>query len=189
MPAPAPDQRVRLHGVSWADYEALLVARGDRSPRISYLRGELEILHPSWSHERIKSTIGRLVVAWAEDRGLTLTGAGSWTLRSEAVERGLEPDECYVLGAPVDEPERPDLAIEVVWTSGGIDKLEIYRGLRVPEVWRWIDGRIDVHVLEGDAYALSAASRVLVGIDLRRLAVHAVATDPTAAVRAWRREL
>jgi hypothetical protein len=31
-------------------------------------------------------------------------------------------------------PQVPDIAIEVVWTSGGIDKLEVYRGLDVPEV-------------------------------------------------------
>jgi len=39
---------------------------------------------------------------------------------------------------------------EVVWTSGGIDKLEIYRRLGVGEVWRWKDSRIEIHVLQGE---------------------------------------
>lgn len=43
---------------------------------------------------------------------------GSWTLEKKDVERGVEADECYVFRA-VAEPERPDLAIEVVWTLGG----------------------------------------------------------------------
>jgi hypothetical protein len=33
------------------------------------------------------------------------------------------------------ERDRPDIAIEVIWTSGGIDKLEVYRKLGVREVW------------------------------------------------------
>jgi hypothetical protein len=51
-------------------------------------------------------------------------------LEDKQVERGVEPDECYVLG-DVAEPARPDLAIEVVWSSGGINELEIYRKLGV----------------------------------------------------------
>lgn len=39
------------------------------------------------------------------------------TMREVPKEAGLEPDECYVIGA---EKEYPDLAIEVVWTSGGM---------------------------------------------------------------------
>jgi hypothetical protein len=31
----------------------------------------------------------------------------------------------------------------VIWTSGGIDKLEVYRRLRVREVWIWKSGRIE----------------------------------------------
>ncbi len=42
--------------------------------------------------------------------------------------------------------EAPDLAIEVIWTSGGIDKLESYRGLGVGEVWFWREGRMEVFV-------------------------------------------
>lgn len=57
-------------------------------------------------------------------------------------ERGAEPDECYVFGEDPD-PERPDLAIEVIWISGGMNKLEIYRALGVAEVWHWRRGRID----------------------------------------------
>jgi Uma2 family endonuclease len=37
----------------------------------------------------------------------------------------------------------------VVWTSGGIDKLDAYRGLGVPEVWFWESSKISVFVLRG----------------------------------------
>jgi hypothetical protein len=107
---------------------------------IAYLEGELELMTPSIHHERMKSHLARLLAAYAEERGIELQAYGSWTVRSEPRARGVEADECYVIGVPASEPARPDIAIEVVWTSGGVDKLEVYRGLGVPEVWVWQNG-------------------------------------------------
>ena len=58
---------------------------------------------------------------------------------------------------------------DVSWTSGGIDKLQLYRKLGVGEVWFWRRGTIQVYVLRGDAYQPAAASAVLQGIDLAHL--------------------
>lgn len=69
----------------------------------------------------------------------------------------------------MDGKNRPDLAIEVVWTSTGVDKLEIYRALGVGEVWIWKKGRISIHVLETDRYVEVASSRALPGIDVAEL--------------------
>ena len=88
-------------------------------------------------------------------------------LEDEAVARGVEPDGCYIIG--VEDRHRPHLAIEVEWTRGGLDKLEIYRLLDVPEVWRWRGGRVRVYVLRGDAYQEAPRSEVLPGIDLAHL--------------------
>ncbi|MBX3472126.1 MAG: Uma2 family endonuclease [Planctomycetes bacterium] len=68
-----------------------------------------------------------------------------------------------------DDAERPHLAIEVVWTSGGLDKLEVYRKLGVQEVWTWRKGRILVHALRGDCYEGLARSELLPGLDLEQL--------------------
>jgi hypothetical protein len=57
--------------------------------------------------------------AYALDRGIDLSPYGSWTLKGAPQQGGVEPDECYIVGADQSR-ERPDLAIEVVWTSGGI---------------------------------------------------------------------
>lgn len=182
------DDRIRLHAVGWEDFERLLAMRGERGGvRIAYLAGEVELMSPSRSHERISHMIGRLLSAYAEERGLELCGYGAWTVKEKEDERGLEPDQCFVLGSH--EAERPDLAIEVVWTSGGLDKLEIYRGLKVGEVWYWKDGRISVHVLEAGAYREQARSRLLPGIDLGAIASLATRTDQTTAVREYRAAL
>ena len=120
------DQRVILHGVPWSHYEVMLALRGDAPvPRLTYLRGELELMRPSQDHERIKKLIARLLEVYALAKTLPLNGFGSWTLRDAPGERGAEPDECYVLGDARGR-DRPDLAIEVVWTSGALDKLAVY---------------------------------------------------------------
>lgn len=159
------DQRVILHDVSWKEFELLLAIRGDRAGvRMTYLEGDLELTSPSMSHEGIKTTIGRIVEAYAMELGLVLEGFGSWTLKNAPRERGLEPDECYILGSAA--KERPDLAIEVIWTSGGLDKLEVYRGLGVPEVWLWRAGEIEVHLLHGERYEPAGRSLLLPELDL-----------------------
>jgi Uma2 family endonuclease len=181
------DQRVVLHGVTWPQYEAILAIRGEGAGvRLTYLRGELELMSPSKDHELIKKTLARLVEAYTEERGIELTGYGSWTIKSAEEERGAEADECYVLGN--ERPERPDLAIEVVWTSGGIDKLEVYRGLGVKEVWFWKEDRITVWELTDERYAERDRSRLLPDLDFVRLAGFLDLPSQTQAVialRAW----
>lgn len=182
------DHIVRLHDISWADFEALLRMRGEHSaPRISYLEGEVEIMSPSRSHEGIKSLIGCLLETYCLERGVRFRPLGSWTLKERAAERGAEPDECYILGDA--DAERPHLAIEVVWTSGRLDKLEIYRKLGVAEVWYWRRGRIDLYRLEGEHYVPIEASRVLPGIDIELLT--RFIGEPTAydAILAYRAAL
>ena len=80
--AATSDQVVVLYDIPWATYEALLAARGDRAGvRMAYLQGALELMSPSQDHEGIKKLIARLLEAYAEERGLTLEGFGSMTLK------------------------------------------------------------------------------------------------------------
>ncbi|MSP24453.1 MAG: Uma2 family endonuclease [Myxococcales bacterium] len=184
-----PDQVVVLRGATWADYQRVLELRGERAaPRIAYLKGSLEIMSPSLAHESIKSVIGCLIEAWCVDKGIDITPCGSWTIERKEFERGAEPDECYVVGDCA-MPERPDLAIEVVLSSGGIDKLELYRKLGVREVWFWRNGSLSLHVLRGDRYEAVANSEVLAGIDAEQLSRFVGVRPMTKAVRAYRAAL
>jgi Uma2 family endonuclease len=186
--ARAEDQRVTLSDVSWADLELILQIRGDRGGvRITYLGGVLELMSPSIDHEGIKTTIARLLEAYADETGLDLNGFGSWTLKNPARARALEPDECYALG--VGRPARPDLAIEVVWTSGGMDKLEVYRGLGVGEVWFWREGVIEVWMLREERWERREGSALLPDLDLAELARHIDAGNQTESVRRYRQTL
>ena len=187
-PAPVDDVIV-LRDVTWAYYQRLLEIRGERpAPRLTYVEGVLELMTPSQPHESIKSMIGRLVEAWCLERGVDITPYGSWTHEGKEAGRGIEPDECYVLGDNP-QPERADLAIEVEWTRGAIDKLDVYRKLAVREVWIWKKARIEVFVLAGEHYAPAERSRLLPDLDLDLLLRFIDVRPMTRATREYRAAL
>jgi Uma2 family endonuclease len=190
IPVEHIDQRVRLHGIDWEGYESFLALRGEQSgTRVTYLNGELELMSPSINHEIFKKTLARLLEAYAEERGIELNGYGSWTVKSAKDKLGVEADECYVVGLRDGLPTIPDIAIEVVWTSGGIDKLEVYRGLRVPEVWFWQKGALRFFLLEEDVYLSGTRSRLLPDLDPALIARCMGESSQTQAVRALRAAL
>ena len=187
-PAIRGESRVLLHGVPWDVYVQL----GEDNPgvRLTYLAGELEVMSPSDHHELDKTMLARLLEAYADVRDLELNGFGNTTFRKRAKKRGLEPDECYVLRQlQADSPSRPDLAIEVVLTSWRLDKLEVYRGLGVPEVWVWRGERLEVHVLAGERYERRERSALLPELDLALLATFVRRRDQVRAVKEYRRAL
>jgi len=177
------EQRLILHGISWEQYEALRSATDHSGLRMTYLEGVLELMTTSSDHEWVKTCLSRLLEMYAVERDLPLNGYGMTTFRKRAKQRGLEPDECYCLGVL---GEVPDIAIEVVFSSGGIDKLDVHRGLDVPEVWFWEDGRMTIWQLGADGYRAAARSRFLPDLDLAQLLSFMSPDDQTAGVRAYR---
>lgn len=138
--------RVVLHNISWDTYSALLQDIGDAAARLTYDRGLLEIELPSRLHEQIKKFMAVMAERTMEKRKIKYEPAGAATWRKQFELRGLEADECYhvqsvtlvsgksELNLLVDPP--PDLAIAIAVTPPAIDKVEIYRTLRVLELWR-----------------------------------------------------
>jgi hypothetical protein len=176
-PHDARDDVVVLRGVSWRDYQRLLEIRGERRlPRYTYF---------------VESSLGRLVEAWCSVNGIEFTPVGSWTLQSEATKRGVEPDESYCLGenAAREQPDRPDLAIEVVHASRGISKLDVYRKLGVSEVWIWKKDALAVHALRGEQYEAVGRSELLPGLDLELLLRFVRVRPVSRAVREYREAL
>jgi Uma2 family endonuclease len=166
------EQRVVLHNIGWNTYERLLADHENNSaPRLTYDRGELEIMSPSPEHEKFNRRIAQLVLAVAEELGIEAEDLGSTTFRREDLERGFEPDSCFYIqneeqvrgkdriDPTVDPP--PDLVIEIDITSPFFSKLPIYAQIGVPEVWRYDGERMTILVLEGSAYAETADSIVL----------------------------
>ena len=186
------EQRIVLYGVTWKNY--LLVRQALDSPglRMTYLEGALELMTTSFRHEDIKKTVARLIEVYALERDIALYGYGQATFQYEARERGVEPDECYTLDRPLEESnEYPDLVVEVVLTHGGIDKLKVYQGFKVPEVWIWKDGVLEVYHLGENGYTQAAKSELLPDLDLEALTRYANKGDQHKAIvgfRNWLRE-
>lgn len=181
--------------VGWQGYEQLLEMRGEKSvPRMTYLEAVVELMSPSRYHETDKKRFARLLEAWSEAAGVALEGYGSWTLKDEEQDRGAEPDECYTVRrlAPDDE-DRPDIAIEVVWTSGGINKLEVYRKLGVREVWFYERGSLRFHTLrtidDDERYIEIPRSELVPALPIGLLLECMKEPSQTAAIRALRAAL
>ncbi len=187
---PNAEQRLVLESVTWQQYEALVTLFMDQFPalRMTYLEGSLELMTTSPEHERLKTIIGRLIEAFAEELDLDLNGYGSATFRKEAAARGLEPDECYCLG---ELHEVPDIALEIVLTSGGIDKLKVYQGLGIEEVWFWENQHLSIYGLTevGEAYEALGISQLLPQLDIALLASYVDSSNQTQAVKAYRQAL
>jgi Uma2 family endonuclease len=187
---PRTDQSVVLSGISWRQYRDLVRSVGEAPAlRMTYLDGTLEIMTTSPAHEMDKTLIARLVEAFADEGEIPLIGCGSATWKNKAKKAGLEADECYFHG---DLKEVPDLAIEVVKTSGGVDKLAVYRRLGIPEIWFWVKGQFHVYCRGARGYQKAARSKLLPELDLESMAERIRATkaqDQPAAVRDFRASL
>ena len=142
--------RLVLRNVGWDEYEAMLEIVGDRHIRVTCDQGTMEVAMPSQRHEQATQLFGLFVPRLAEELEIPYEPLGMTTWRKLDVEKGLEADQCYyiqnqavvrdreVLNLDIDPP--PDLAIEFDISSSSLNRMEIYAGLRVPEVWRY-DGR------------------------------------------------
>jgi Uma2 family endonuclease len=171
-PGPRPiegERRFVIPGVGWDGYQTLLDLIGDRPIRLTYDRGDVELMSPLCGHERCGRLFDRMILTITEELDIPMVATGSTTFRAQMLDRGLEPDECFYLvnAARLRDTDRidlaidppPDLAIEIEITRSALDRLGIYAALGVPEVWRFDGERLTVHVLgEDGAYRESTTS-------------------------------
>jgi Uma2 family endonuclease len=159
------EQRLLMPGTySWHEFEALEALLAE-SPGLSitYLDGLIEIMTLGEPHELIKKSLAILLEAYFMAIEMEFIPVGSSTRRGKAKETSFEPDESYYLGT---KKENPDLAIEVILTSGNLRKLEKYRRFQIPEVWLWEKEQLKVYFLGVDGYELVERSRLLPNLDL-----------------------
>jgi Uma2 family endonuclease len=183
------EQRMLIHGVSWKDYVILREALDTPSLRMTFCEGMLELMSPSFGHEVDKKAIARLVELYGFLRRLRLNGYGSTTFRREAKQRGAEPDECYCVGRAMQEGQFPDIVLEVIHTNPLLDKLHVYRGLGVAEVWLFRNGAFELYRLAGDDYERIEKSHFLPELDFALIARLAGVAEQQDALDELRRLL
>jgi Uma2 family endonuclease len=186
-----PEQQYIIADVTWLQYESLLAERGDSLRyRINYLDGVLEIVAPSRRHETPKTRIGDLLFIYFLETNTEYFPTGSTTFRQQELRVGTEPDESYCIGM---EKEFPDLAIEVIVSSGGLERLERFRRLGIREVWFWQHQRFTVYQLGEESaddlifgYQESDRSQLLPDLDLKFLGECLQNPNPLAAAKTFR---
>ncbi len=143
------DRQIVYSGITWQQFKLIQSGFGDApSIRLSYFNHTIEILMPGRTHELFKSIIGMLIELFCLEQSIEFEPTGSMTQELTG-EVSLEADESYSFGS---SKPLPDLAIEVILTSGGPDKLQRYRALGIAEVWFWQDGLFTLyHLRNGGA--------------------------------------
>jgi Uma2 family endonuclease len=159
------EQRLLLpRSYNWQEFEVLenlLVTSSGF--RITYLDGWIELMTVGEPHELIKKSLAILIEAYFIIEGIEFIPVGSATRRGEEKGTSFEPDESYYLG---EKKANPDLAIEVILTSGSLQKLEKYRRFEIPEVWLWENNQLQVYAFIASEYHLVSRSQLLPDLDL-----------------------
>jgi Uma2 family endonuclease len=142
------DQIVIVQG-DWAKFK--LIQQGcAESPgiRVSYFDGTIEIVMPARPHEIFSDVFHVLLSLYLLHVGIDFLGTGSADQEAEGI-AATQPDRSYCIGGikPI-----PDLSIEVVFSSGSINKLARHRAIGVPEVWFWEDGVLALYHLRASGY-------------------------------------
>jgi tetratricopeptide (TPR) repeat protein len=152
------------HNVSWEEFENILAEMGDnRSSRLAYDQGTLEITMPSQKHEYYKEIIRDLIKYLAEELDLDCESLGSTTWKRKDILKGAEPDNCfYIQNEPairgvkpnidLSKNPPPDLILEVDHTSPSLNRLPIYAGLGIPEIWIYDMNILRIYQLEAGKY-------------------------------------
>ncbi len=158
------DQALLFPGLTWEQFKTLESMLDIPGVRLSFLDKVFEIQRmPGRKHEIVKARIGALLEIYLLKADIDYTPTGSVTLESKEGLVRREADKSYELGA---DRERPDLAIEVVITSGGIDKLEAYKRLKIREVWFWEKSQLSLYALREEGYEKIASSELLPELDM-----------------------
>ena len=198
----AGENRVLILGVGWSGYMTLLNMVRDQPTRITYDRGDVELMSPLLPHELYSGRFAYFIIALTEELDLPRASAGSTTYKSELLDRGLDPDECFYLSSAhrlpridrnfKEQPPPPDLAIEVEMTTSALNRLGIYAALEIPEVWRFDGDRVTVHILGStgryDVHETSAAFPFVPIPEVTRWILDSDFTNDTRwgrSLRAW----
>lgn len=117
-------------------------------------------------HERIKTILGFLIELYLCEKEIDYIPVGSATREAKIKGASFQPDESYYLDKT---RENPDLAIELVFSSGGIDKLEKYKRFEVTEVWFWQNNQLSIYYLQSGEYEQVNNSILLPELDINLL--------------------
>ncbi len=180
-----------FRGLTWREFRVVEQLLDRSGYRFSFLDGVLEILKmPGGLHEITKKRIAGLLDMYLFLAGFDFSPTGSMTLESEPDQVKREPDQSYRLKP---DSKRPDLLLEVMVTRGGLNPLELYKRLKISELWLWEDGVLDLYHLRQDEETLSYEkiqhSEEVPGIDLELLKRCVLMNSHVEALKVWQKAI
>ncbi len=173
------DQVIRLK-LSRAAYDTLVDSLGDDGHvRLTYDGEVLEIMSPSPLHEIISRVVAELLYSVKLEWGLDITDLGSTRFKPVGGAE-FEADGAWYLDMKTKVRDRrhidlaidapPDILLETDISTNSSDKLRIFAGMRVPEVWLYnLDG-LTARALEGGKYEPISVSRAIAGLPIAEIA-------------------
>ncbi|WP_416667253.1 Uma2 family endonuclease [Egbenema bharatensis] len=204
------EQRVVLSNVSWTQFEELLQELGiERQARLTYRRGQLELMTPIPEHDRCHKLLESFIMVLVDEFSLPVTEVAPVLLTHVEMGYASEPDACYYFR---EEPAlknqteidltrlpAPDLVVEVALTKSNIEKLPIYAALGIPEVWRYIttagekvlEGKLLIYQLQDGQYQQTPTSRQFSSVNHDRITLFIEHSDSMSLataikmLRAW----
>jgi len=182
------EQLFIINNFSWQCYETILQDFGDNLPfKLTYFNGVLQVMSPSRRHEIDKKILGMLLECYFLEKKIDVYPLGSTTFRKENLAKGIEPDQSYSFDS---EKEFPDLAIEIVVTSGGVDSLIVYKDLGVKEVWFWQNKQFSIYSLQNNDYQRVNYSFLFPDLDFQLLTDCLLSSDkPIQKILAFKNKI
>lgn len=176
-----------LYNVSWERFKALEASLdGIGGFKLFYLLGQVEIVSPiSSEHEQCKSTLGLLLEAYMREKGIRFYVGGGFTLEEPGC-TSTTPDESYNIGT---RQEIPDIAIEVIITSGNLDRRELYKPKKVPEIWFLKKNKLFIYHWRENDYEAVSRSEFFPELDLALLVRYLNHPDQYDAVNEFLTEI
>ena len=153
------DQILILTDTNWEYYEKLDTPEYN-SYLISFLKGEITIVSPGRNHEIIADMIRDIITGYCRKFNIRYYTFNSTRLKEEGKE-GKEPDVAYAFNV---DKDKPDLAVEVNFSSGSLNDLTKYQYLKIKEVWIWQNQAIKFYLLQENQYVEIDESVTLKGI-------------------------
>lgn len=185
---PTPtEKRVTLSGVSWQAFGELLDQLGtNRTSKLTYNRGNLEMTTPLEEHDRCNRLLESLILVVADELYLKIHSIGSVLLTLPDLGQAIQPDAAYSLEdvrlskraeIDVNRMAPPDLAIEVAISQGKIDRFPMYVSMGVPELWFYLTtigddvlkGNLQIFQLQGDRYVETPNSKLFPALPGKRV--------------------
>jgi Uma2 family endonuclease len=209
------EQRIVLPNITWQKFEQLVGELGsDRTSRMTYLRGRLELMTPIAVHERCSRLFESMIQVLVDELDLSVEAIAPILMKYEELDCATETDAGYyfqdwqpeaesrTIHLPYDPP--PNLVVEVALTKSSIDKLPIYAALGIPEVWRYLTkpgeeevlkGELHIYQLDNDRYEETRESGIFAELTGDRILEFVQQSDSMSLVkaidllRAWVRAL